>query len=236
MMKKLFLIAALVLVSIYAWKWGHGDTSLSLVQVEFKNPYPSSSPLYTATQEFVAGVNANDKLRSRFAGTFTKRGLYSEMRTALKRGAQSLDGPVLVGAATAMARAVPHLSTPMCARMFRDGDVPDKELSDQVSQAFGEISPTHYSKLMRFYLLALEAEVSDAPIKPIDEEALRSALNNLGSQFQGEFAQRFASAMQAREAASDEDLCWAGKTLLHGITLMDGQDREILSRWGIAGK
>lgn len=235
-MKKLFYVAALIVVAVYAWKWIHGDTSLSLVQVEFKNPYPPNSPLYPATQEFVAGVNANDKLRSRFAGTFTKRGLYSEMRTALKRGAQSLDGPVLVGATTALARAVPHLSTPMCARMFRDSDLPDPELNEQVSQAFGEISPTHYSRLMRFYLLALQAEVSDAPIKPLDEAALHSALNNLGSQYQGEFAQRFSAAMQSRQSASDEDLCWAGKTLLHGITLMDGSDREILSRWGIAGK
>ena len=76
-MKKLLLILGLLAVSMYAWKWAHGDTSLSLVQVEFKNPYPASSPLYPATQEFVAGVNANDKLRSRFAGTFTKRGMYS---------------------------------------------------------------------------------------------------------------------------------------------------------------
>lgn len=235
-MKKLFYIAALLIVAVYAWKWVHGDTSLSLVRVEFKNPYPPSSPLYPASQEFIAGVNADEKLRSRFAGTFTKQGLYSEMRTALKRGAQSLDGPVLVGATTAMARAMPHLSTPMCARMFRDGDLPDKESSEQVRQAFEDISPTHYSKLMRFYLLALQAEVSDAPIKPVDEAALRSALNNLGSQFQGEFAQRFTATMQSRQSASDEDLCWAGKTLLHGITLMDGSDREILSRWGIAGK
>lgn len=235
-MKKILLVVALLVVSIYAWRWAHGDTRLSLVQVEFKNPYPSSSPLYPATQEFVAGVNADPKLRSRFAGTFTKRGLYSEMRTALKRGAQSLDGPVLVGATTAMARAVPHLSTPMCARMFRDSDVPDRALNDQITQAFADISPMHYSKLMRFYLLALQAEVSDAPIKPLDESELGNALNNLGSQFQGEFAQRFSSAMQSRGAASDEDLCWAGKTLLHGITLMDGRDREVLSRWGIAGK
>ena len=172
-MKKLLLILGLLAVSMYAWKWAHGDTSLSLVQVEFKNPNPPSSPLYPASQEFVAGVNADPKLRSRFAGTFTKSGLYSEMRTALKRGAQSLDGPV---------------------------------------------------------------EVNDAPIKPLDESELRSALNNLGSQYQGEFAKRFSAAMQSRATASDEDLCWAGKTLLHGITLMDGRDREVLSRWGIAGK
>ncbi|MDQ3039562.1 MAG: hypothetical protein M3R16_07185 [Pseudomonadota bacterium] len=235
-MKKLLYFAALVVVLIYAWKWARGDTDMSLVQVEIKNPYPATSPLYAASQEFVAGVNANDKLRSRFAGTFTKGGLYSEMRTALKRGAQSLDGPVLVGATTAMARVVPHLSTPMCARMFRDNDVPDPELNEQVSQAFAEISPAHYSRLMRFYLMALQAEVSDAPIKPLDQAALRSALNNLGSQFQGEFGQRFTSAMQSRESASDEDLCWAGNTLLHGITLMEGSDREILSRWGMAGK
>ena len=235
-MKKLLLILGLLAVSMYAWKWAHGDTSLSLVQVEFKNPNPPSSPLYPASQEFVAGVNADPKLRSRFAGTFTKSGLYSEMRTALKRGAQSLDGPVLVGATTAMARAIPHLSTPMCARMFRDGDIPDKQSSEQVKQAFEDISPTHYSNLMRFYLLALKAEVNDAPIKPLDESELRSALNNLGSQYQGEFAKRFSAAMQSRATASDEDLCWAGKTLLHGITLMDGRDREVLSRWGIAGK
>ena len=45
-MKKLLLIAALQVVSIYAWKWAHGDTSLSLVQLEFTNPCSRSSLLH----------------------------------------------------------------------------------------------------------------------------------------------------------------------------------------------
>lgn len=235
-MKKLLLLAALALAAVYGWKWLHGETSLSLVRMEARNPYPAASPLHGAAQAFVDGVNSDEAVRARFAGVFTKRGLYSELRTALARGAKSLDGPVLSGATTAMARVVPHLPRPMCARLFREHTGPDQELSDAVATAFGEISPRHYANLMDFYLQALKADAHDAPQRPLDQEALRMAMGHLGDTFQGEFAQRFVITMQARGAASDEDLCWAGSTLLHGVTLMGDQDRDVLSRCTLGGK
>ena len=234
-MKKLLLAIVLVAAAVAAVRWARGDSPLSLVTARVRNPYAPSSPLYAASQSFVDGVNADPKLRDRFAGTFTRRGLYAEVCTALQRGARSLDGPVLVGATTAMARALPHLDTHTCAEAFREHDTFDAERSAKLQEAFEQISPTQHAHLMAFYLEALKAEAYDAPVKPIDEEQLQSALRNLGDQYQGEYAQRFVSAMRDKGSASDEDLCWAGTTLLHGVTLMGDRDREVLSRWGLAG-
>jgi len=234
-MKKLLWAAVAVVLIVMGVRWAKGDSPLSLVTVKVQNPYPPSSPLYPARQQFVDGINADPKLRDRFSGTFTRRGLYSEVTTALRRGARSLDGPVLVGATTAMARALPHLDTHSCAQAFRERDTFGSELSAKMRDAFEQIPPSQHARLMDFYLKALKAEVNDAPEKPIDRDALQSALRNLGDQYQGEYAQRFVNAMGNKAAASDEDLCWAGTTLLHGVTLMGDRDREVLSRWGIAG-
>lgn len=234
-MKKLLLAAVAVVLAVAAVRWARGDSPLSLVTADVRNPYPPSSPLYAASQEFVDGVNHDPKLRDRFSGVFTRRGLYSEMNNALRRGARSVDGPVLVGATTAMDRVLPHLDTHSCAEAFREHDTFDEALGAKMRDAFEQVSPTQHARLMRFYLEALKAEVADAPEKPIDKDALQSALRNLGDQFQGPYAQRFVNAMGNKAGASDEDLCWAGTTLLHGVTLMGDHDREVLSRWGLAG-
>ena len=234
-MKKLLWIAAIIVLVVLGKRWLSGDSPLSLVAVEVKNPYTPSSPLYEASQRFVDGVNADPKLKSRFSGVFTRQGIYSEVSTALKRGAKSLDGPILVGATTAMARALPQLDTHSCAQALRERTTYDAGLSEKMRGAFEQVSPRHHAALMTFYLQALKAEVDNAPERSIDEAALRSALNNLASQYQGQYAERFVNAMSNKTAATDEDLCWAGKTLLHGITLMGDHDREVLSRWGIAG-
>ena len=234
-MKKLLLAAIAVAIAVMAVRWARGDSPLSLVTAEVRNPYPPSSPLYAASQEFVDGINQDPKLRSRFSGVFTRRGLYADVTTALRRGARSLDGPVLVGATTALARALPHLDTHTCAEAFREHDTFDAERSAKMRAALEDIPPSHHAHLMAFYLQALRAEVDDAPERPIDRDALQSAPGNLGDQYQGEYAQRFVTAMRDKNAASDEDLCWAGTTLLHGVTLMGDRDREVLSRWGLAG-
>ena len=234
-MKTLLWIVAVVVVVVLGKRWVDGDTPLSLVSVEVKNPYAPSSPLHPASQRFVDGINADPRLKSRFSGVFTSRGIYSEISTALKRGAKSLDGPMLVGATTAMARALPLLDTHSCAQSLRERETFDEALSAKMRGAFEQVSPRHHAALMAFYLQALKAEVDNAPERPIDEAALRAALNNLGGQYQGQFAERFVNTMRDKAAAADEDLCWAGKTLLHGVTLMGERDREVLSRWAISG-
>jgi hypothetical protein len=235
-MKNLLIVAVVIALLVFGKRWLDGETSSSLVSVTLRNPYPQSSPLYPASQGFVDSINADARLKSRFAGVFTKRGLYSEMRAALQRGARSLDGPVLVGAMTAMARALPHMDEHSCAESFRERDTFDEQLSQSVHDAMEQIDPIYHAALMRFYLEALKAEVADAPERAIDKDELTIAMNNLGSQFQGEFANRFVAAMSNKSGASDADLCWAGKTLLHSVTQMEGRDREVLSRWGLGGK
>lgn len=235
-MKTLLWIVALVGLAVLGQRWLSGESSLSLVTADVVNPHAPGSPLHAASQRFVDGINADPRLKQRFAGVFTRRGLYAEVNTAVKRGAQSLDGPLLVGATTAIARAVPHLDTHSCAEVFRERDTFDEALSAKARAAFEEISPSHHARLMEFYLQALRAEVDNAPIRPVDQAVMESALKNLGSNYRGQEAERFMQAMGNPRAASDEDLCWSGKTLLHAITLASPRERELLSRWGMAGR
>lgn len=234
-MKKLLLVLFAAVAVFQAVRWARGDSPLSLATVEIRNPHAPSSPLYPASQRFVDAINADPRLKARFSGVFTRRGIYSEVTTALRRGAKSLDAPLVVGATTAFARTLPYLDTHSCAETFRDRDTFDEALSAKMRAAMEQVSPVHHGRLMEFYLQALKAEVDDVPIRPLDQDALDNALRNLGSQYQGDYAARFAATMGNRQGAADEDLCWAGKTLLHGVTLMGERDRAVLSRWAIAG-
>jgi len=82
---------------------------------------------------------------SRYSGVFTSRGLYADIKTALARGAKSLDGPVLEGATTALSRSLPHLDTHSCAQLFRERDTFDRELSARMQAAFEQTPPNHHA-------------------------------------------------------------------------------------------
>ena len=235
-MKKLLLIVAIVGLLVLGKRWLDDESPLGLVTADLVNPYPSASPLYPASQRFVEGINADPRLKSRFADRLTRRGLYSQFGIALKRGARSLDAPALNEATTGMDRVLPHLTRHECAQAFRGQDAADATLSAGMRDAFAQVSPADHAALMSFYLQALKAEVANAPARPVDQDALDGALKSFASRLPANDADRFLRALRNRATASDEDLCQAGTTLLHALAPNGDGDREVLARWGFGGK
>ena len=89
---------------------------------------------------------------------------------------------------------------------------------------------------MSFYLQALKAEIANAPMRPVDQDALDGAIKGFASRLPAKDADRLLHALRNRATASDEDLCPAGSTLLHAVARNGDRDREVLARWGFGGK
>ena len=240
-MKRLLLIVAIVALLVLAKRWMDDEHPLGLVTADLVNPYPQASPLFPASQRFVEGINADPKLKSRFAAGLTTRGLYSGFGLALKRGARTLDAAALAVATTAMDRVLPHLDSHACAQAIRGRPGFDAALSAGMRDAFAQIAPSDHASLMAFYLQALKAEIGNAPARPVDQGELESALKALTSHLPPEDADRFLRSVLNKDAAADVELCKAGTILLHYAGPKDSilkidRDREVLSRWGLGGK
>jgi hypothetical protein len=231
-MKKLLIgvVLLIVLAVVYKEMGKGGVPVLGQLSGEMTNPYPPGSSLHAQQQEFVDRFNADPALRERFAGTFSSKGLYAEMKFALSRGAQSLDGPSLVMVTRAMAAMIPRLPQKSCAKMIRPRNDFDRELGMDMQSALERLPPVHHRNLWDFYLRALKAEVGNAPIVPVDAVKRDRALQHLGEKFQGPFGQRLAGVLKNPSGASDEDACWAINALTHNSTQLDPESAEAMAR------
>lgn len=231
----------LVLVVLIAGAVGYKELSrgggLSFGEPpEMINTMPPGSPLYAQQQEFVDRFNADPALRERFADQLTSKGLYAEMRNALERGAKSLDEESLVKATRAMAAVIPRLPEHSCAKLARPRDDFDLALSADVNDALARL-PSHYHRnLWDFYLRSLKAEIDDLPIRPVNEEHRRNAMEQLGSIYSNQDAQRLIGVWSNPHGSSDADACWAIKTMTHAATRLSPQGSIAMSRLLWAGE
>ena len=155
-MKNLLVIVVLVVLGAVLHKAFLSDRPLVRVSTgQFTNPYPPSSELHAQHQVFVDAANADEKVRERFAGTFTSKGLYAELKLALARGAQTLDAGTLVKATKAIAAVIPRLPEASCAKLIRPADDFDPELGQDVREAFERLPAYHHRNFLDFYLKAL---------------------------------------------------------------------------------
>lgn len=210
------------------------DPVVRLVRVEFSNPYPPGSPLHAQHQAFVDRANADEGLRERFAGTFTSKGLYAELKLALARGAQSLPADTLMDATRAMSAVIPRLPEASCAKLMRPADDFDPVLERDARDAFERLPERHHARFLDFYLRALQAEVRDEPRVRTDPEVTQRALRHLAEAYPGVFGERLAGVLRDPRRASDEDACWAINSIVHTSTQLDPESAEALSRllWG----
>ena len=237
-MKNLLVIVVLVVLGAVLHKAFLSDRPLVRVSTgQFTNPYPPSSELHAQHQVFVDAANADEKVRERFAGTFTSKGLYAELKLALARGAQTLDAGTLVKATKAIAAVIPRLPEASCAKLIRPADDFDPELGQDVREAFERLPAYHHRNFLDFYLKALKAEVHGAPVVRVDKEVSQRALRHLGEAYPGDFGRRLESVLRDPVRAADEDACWAINSMTHTSTQLDDESAEAMSRliWGGGG-
>lgn len=234
-MKKLLVFLVLIVGIAVAGKSLLSDQPvLRFTSGEMQNPYPPGSALHDQQQEFVDQFNADPRLRDRFAGTFTSKGLYAEVTGALERGARSLDSAQLISVTRAMAAVIPRLREENCAKMIRPADDFDPVFSDDFRAALERLPPRHHRNFWNFYLSSLKAEVYDQPERPVDMPARQRALDELGSRYHGPTGERLAAVMRNPVAAPDGEACWAINTLTHTSTQLSPDHAEAIARliWG----
>src|SRR5688500_1534770 len=152
-MKKLIVVVVLAVLAGIVWKESsRGGVALLRVEGELRNTQAPNSPLHAQEQVFIDRFHADPALRERFAGTFSSKGLYAELDRAMRRGAQSLDGPVLVGAMTAIAALMPRLPEHSCAKLARPRDDFDRALSADITATLSRLPAVHHRRLWEFYL------------------------------------------------------------------------------------
>lgn len=234
-MKK-FLVFLVLVVGGAMWVKSKlsGEPIIHIGSGELVNPYPPGSALHAQQQEFVDRFNADPKLRERFAGRFTSKGLYAEVTGALQRGARSLDSAQLIQVTRAMAAVIPRLREENCAKLIRPKDDFDPVLSADISDALERLPPRHHRNFWNFYLDSLKAEVHDVPERPVDMPARERALAELGSRYHGPTGERLANVMRNPVRAPDGEACWAINTLTHTSTQLSPDHAEALARmiWG----
>ncbi len=236
MKKLLAVVFLLVLAAVVGKNLLSGKSALVLpgMDREMVNPYPPGSSLHAQQQVFVDRFNADPKLRARFAGTLTSKGLYAELNRALQRGARSLDSRQLMSLTKAMAAVIPRLPQDSCAKLIRPRDDFDLALAADFRDALERLPPQHHRNFWEFYLQALKAETQQLPEKPIDMPARERALLALGSRYPGQFGQRISAVFANPMGAADEDACWAINTLTHTSTQLSPDHSEQMARllWG----
>jgi hypothetical protein len=231
-MGKWIVVAVLLLAAAVAWKETRPGGAVPLqLDGRLVNTLPEASPLYAQQQEFIDRFNADPALRERFAGTFTSKGLFAEMNRALARGAQSLDGPSLVKVTRAMSAVIPRLPQHSCAKLMRPRDDFDHALGADIEDALQRLPAVHHRAVWDFYLRALKAEIDGLPVRPVDVAARERAMAELGSVYQGRFAERLLGVVRDPVAAPDEDACWAVGTLTHNATLLSPDSAHAMSRF-----
>lgn len=230
-MKKFLIIFVLLAVAAVVVKKQRSDQPIFRTADQgIVNVLSPASPLYAQQQVFVDRFNADPELRKRFAGTFSSKGLFAEIQLALRRGAQSLDGPLLVRATRAMAAMIPRLPQHSCAKLIRPMDDFDEALGRDIDAALEKLPPKHHQNLWEFYLQSLQAEVRNAPIRPVDAVARQRAMQQLGEKYPGRFGERLVGVLQNPVAASDEDACWAINSMTHTSTQLAPDSAEAFSR------
>ena len=199
-------------------------------EFNLQNNHAPGSALHDSTQIFIDGFNNDPDLQAHFADTFSKDGMYAEMPRAISRGARSLDAATVQAAMGGMKRAITSLQPADCAAFFRPESQRVIGMGERMQQGFEKVLPRHHAALMRYYLAALKAEAANAPAVRIDPQVREQAFQHLAMQYTGPAAERINRVMSNKAAASDEDLCWMGNSLLNGVEKLGDREREAATR------
>ncbi|KFN44710.1 hypothetical protein [Arenimonas oryziterrae] len=236
-MKKIFLVLIVIAVLMGAKNMlkNGGSVLPSSGGVELVNPYPPSSPLYADHQAFVDKFNSNAKLKARYSGDLTSKGLYAAWDQAFSRGARSFPRERLIEMAKTQAAILPRLPEASCAKLAVPQDDFDQALGKDIQDAIERLPARHHRIVTDTFYDALLAEIDNAPAIPVDEEALKGAFIDLAQSYPGEYGERLMRVFSNPAAASPEDACWAVNSLITTSAQLSPSHSEALLRKAFGG-
>lgn len=234
-MKKLVVFFLLLLVAVVGLKQVISGKSPVFGSNEWvmQNPYAPGSPLYAQNQRMVDRFNAEPALRKHFSGAHDSKELYAAFGVALARGSQSVSDERLLGMIKAMRAVVPRLKPENCAKLMLKGDDFDPVLGADIRRVLEVLPAGAHQRFADFYIDALLAVVQNASVKPVDQEALKSAEYELAYMLQND-AERLLRVARSPEQSSAEDRCWFSGALVLAMENLNEPNAIAMARhsWG----
>ena len=136
-----------------------------------------------------------------------------ELRQELiTRGLLRLDDDNVRAFYTGLGEMLARVDTKTCAAIGRGEIQPDA-----MEIAFTYISPHHINGFLAARTAALLAEAEDAPVRPLDEEAVKQAAYVFQVNLGPEGRQRFERIDRDQERLSDDDQCWMARAMFGSV-------------------
>jgi len=162
--------------------------------------------------------------RSQTAGELAGYGIHN-MRGRISTGVNRLDDARLRAYFVAWGDMLARLDQQTCAAIAR-GDVEP----DAMQVALSYIPAREAGDFLNALLTAEAAEQENAEIPPLDSAAVALASNEFYASLSDEDRQRYVRIGEAGDQLSDEDRCWAGRTVFGRIGTLPEPHASVWAR------
>lgn len=178
-----------------------------------QNPYPKSSPLHEPFDRmlrklvndprYVALLGQGDKAQAQRAGF-----------ELAQKGIARLDHATLEQRLEILAAASDKLDVAKCAVLARGGDPKDAQaMSAAMLQGLEALPPAQIDQWFDISLKATDAQLSNTPPQTVAPADVQAAMKTLITSLPPDQQQRLMKVLPQMTQASDEDACWAARTL-----------------------
>ncbi|MBN6148998.1 hypothetical protein JR065_01490 [Xanthomonas sp. AmX2] len=194
-----------------------------------QNPYPKSSPLHAPFDRMVRKLVNDPRYMA-----LLKQGDKAQAQTAgfelAQKGIARLDAAALEQRLKIIAAVTEAAPVAQCAVLARGGDAKNAQaMSDAMLQGLERLPPAQIDAWFDISFQATDAQLSQRPPQPVAPAQVEAAMGKLITALPGEQQQRLARVLPQIASASDEDACWAARTLYREALAMDQPTRGQLA-------
>ncbi len=150
--------------------------------------------------------------------------------TLSESGVRKLDTNALEERMRIIARVIERTDVVGCALLVRGERGEAQKGAEVLSAALAELDAQTINDWFDLAFKAMLAELRDAPVPTFDEVGIEDAMRALIAILPSDEADRFADALGSLPEGSDEEVCWAGKTLYRAALKLEAPHRAVLAR------
>jgi len=182
---------------------------------------PAGDP---ALARFLAQIEQSQEIKTALSGLGPAEAQQRSKELAAK-GLKRLDDSMLQARARIYEQLLHQANTATCARLLR-GTAREADLLPLLDKLDLDVKNNWYDMSLQSML----AEVRKAPSPTLTETQIEENISALLRQLSESDAQRLQNTLDALQQASDNDACWAGRTLYYNLNRMPEPHRSRLAR------
>ena len=142
-----------------------------------------------------------------------------------QKGRSRLDDEPLQSLAVWLTEGLANVDAPVCAAMLRGSATPA-----QLRQALETLDSASLEAYMDVAYNAIVAELKDVQTPKVSSAEHEAAARALLERVPKDWRSRLLSILQMPRFKSDEELCWAGRTVTYYVTSLSDRDQRVLMR------